>query len=633
MGSIDHPEIQARDVRLRLREGAAELTLAALTVAGRRYSEVRLRCEPAHWAAGRLDCPAGRLQSREQPQAVPVRFAFSPASGEFSLSMEPAAGESWHVQGTAWGADKRLELELRSAQLERIRPWIAALDPIAFAGRVDGRLSLTARGAVRQLTGALQFEGVSIASADGRRAAERLAGSLGVDALGEAGAWRGEARLDWRSGEAYWAPWYLADRPLRVTLKGSASAAGVDVSDARASLEGVGELNLRANWSRRAGALRALTLETGALDLAAAGALFVAPLVAEAGLPRVDLAGRAAFTADWRDGSLCDVSATLDGVGVEEGGQRFGIEGLTGRLAWSAQAATEARLRVAGGHFRRLPLGEFEIPLLMQGMDFQVPRLEVPLLDGALAIEGLRLSRRADAWDWQAGGALYPISMSRLTEALGLPRMAGRLSAALPRLSYAASTLSLEGALVVQVFDGYVSATGLKLIEPLGRAPRLTGDLEIRHVDLGQLTETFSFGSITGYVDGEVKDLELTHWRPRRFDARIASSPGDYRKRISQRAVENISALGGASAAAAIQRSFLRFFEEFGYARLGLSCRLRDNVCRMDGIEPAGDGYVIVKGGGLPAINVIGYNRSVDWNELLSRLERVTDANTRPVIE
>jgi hypothetical protein len=97
--------------------------------------------------------------------------------------------------------------------------------------------------------------------------------------------------------------------------------------------------------------------------------------------------------------------------------------------------------------------------------------------------------------------------------------------------------------------------------------------------------------------------------------------------------VENISALGGASATAAIQRSVLRFFETFGYSKLGFSCRLRDDVCRMGGIEDTPQGFVLVKGGGVPAINVLGYNRDVGWNELLTRLRRVIDSNVTPTIK
>jgi hypothetical protein len=211
--------------------------------------------------------------------------------------------------------------------------------------------------------------------------------------------------------------------------------------------------------------------------------------------------------------------------------------------------------------------------------------------------------------------------------------MAGSLSASIPAVSYADETLAMDGALVIQVFDGFVSATDLRLVEPLGRVPRLQATLEARHLHLGQLTQTFSFGSISGYVDAYIKDLELANWRPQRFDGLVITSPGSFPKRISQRAVQNISALGGAGPVAALQRSFLGVFKEFRYATLGLSCSLRGGVCEMGGVEPAGDGYVIVKGGGIPSITVIGYNRRVDWDELLARVQRVTSANSAPVVQ
>lgn len=52
----------------------------------------------------------------------------------------------------------------------------------------------------------------------------------------------------------------------------------------------------------------------------------------------------------------------------------------------------------------------------------------------------------------------------------------------------------------------------------------------------------------------------------------------------------------------------------------------------MDGIEGAPQGYVIVKGGGIPAITVIGYNRRVAWEELLGRIQRITKDNVKPII-
>ena len=52
----------------------------------------------------------------------------------------------------------------------------------------------------------------------------------------------------------------------------------------------------------------------------------------------------------------------------------------------------------------------------------------------------------------------------------------------------------------------------------------------------------------------------------------------------------------------------------------------------MDGVEKSAQGYVIVKGSGIPAITVLGYNRSVSWNELLERVQRITAGN-KPVIK
>ena len=134
-------------------------------------------------------------------------------------------------------------------------------------------------------------------------------------------------------------------------------------------------------------------------------------------------------------------------------------------------------------------------------------------------------------------------------------------------------------------------------------------------------------------MDVTVHGLELSNWRPVALDARVVSSPGDYPRKISQRAVQNISALGGAGAAAAIQRSFVGMFKQFGYSRLGLSCRLERGICHMNGIEDAPNGYVIVKGGGIPALTVMGYNRTVSWSELLDRLQRITRDNVKPVIK
>jgi hypothetical protein len=106
------------------------------------------------------------------------------------------------------------------------------------------------------------------------------------------------------------------------------------------------------------------------------------------------------------------------------------------------------------------------------------------------------------------------------------------------------------------------------------------------------------------------------------------------KRAISRGALIDISSLGGAAGAAAVRAiPAAGFFNTFSYDRIGLGCVLKDNVCHLDGIAPEGDGYVLVQGSGIPAVRVMGYNRSIDWNLLVSRIKAVIAGNTKAVIE
>ncbi len=50
----------------------------------------------------------------------------------------------------------------------------------------------------------------------------------------------------------------------------------------------------------------------------------------------------------------------------------------------------------------------------------------------------------------------------------------------------------------------------------------------------------------------------------------------------------------------------LKFFDDYRYDRIGIACRLENDVCTMSGIEPAGMGFYLVKGRGVPRIDIIG---------------------------
>ena len=91
--------------------------------------------------------------------------------------------------------------------------------------------------------------------------------------------------------------------------------------------------------------------------------------------------------------------------------------------------------------------------------------------------------------------------------------------------------------------------------------------------------------------------------------------------------------MGGEGTAAALQRTFLRFFKEFNYDKIGLSCKLRQDVCEMGGVESTATGYIIVKGKGIPTLNVNGFTQRISLSDLLSRIKRITDSNTKTIVK
>jgi hypothetical protein len=287
--------------------------------------------------------------------------------------------------------------------------------------------------------------------------------------------------------------------------------------------------------------------------------------------------------------------------------------------------------------FYRIQLGaaEFALETGAHGVILQSP-LAVPLFDGELQVDEFELSSINGELSWLLDGLLTPVSMQSVSAALGWPPLSGKLSGMIPHASYKEHELTLGGILLVQAFDGDITVHNLKVLDPLGSVPRLWADIRLKHLDLKTLTRTFSFGRIDGRLEGHVDDLYMEVWQPVAFDAAFRTPPGDRsRRRISQRAVDNISNLGGGGVAGAVSRSFLSFLEDFPYKALGISCRLENGVCRMGGVGPAsaGSGYYLVQGRWLPPrLDVIGFADDVDWHSLLDRLKRVT-AGEKAVIK
>lgn len=631
LGSVSHAAFEVEGLVIELADDAASgsVWVRRLEAGGHRFENLRFTCAETRIALPRLACRDGELVAAGLDEHLNIDFEYAPFERSGRLRLASSTGDQLTLD---LSADGSFTGRLADFDLGRIVRWMPQ-SGAALSGHFDGRVAgrLLADGPVR-----MRFDGrvssAAFSSADGLHAAEGVGADLAATLERVGRDWAFSVEADWTDGEAYVHPIYTT-AGMRASLRGTVSDAFVEFSRASLVVDGVDGIEARARFTRPDLSIDHLAATIAGADLAAIGPRFIAPLIAPGRPDSLLFDGRLSAGVMIEQGRVYGLDVALDGVTYEDVDASLAFGPLSGVVPWREDEATEAELVFEGGRWEKLELGAFEVAARLHGPAVDIDILVIPVLDGRVVLSDLALRRIPAGWSGSGAAIIEPISMPLLTTAVGLPEMAGVLSASLPGLKVSPGEITLDGALVVSVFDGYLRVTDLRAYEVFGVSSRLYSNVEARNLDLEQLTRTFEFGSITGFIDADVHALEMAHWRPIGFDARVHSSAGRYRKRISQRAVQNIGALAGPGAGAALQRGILGFFDSFGYRDIGLSCRLKGGVCIMGGIgdETAGS-FDIVRGGGIPALNVIGYNRRVDWNELVDRLQRVIESNSAPVI-
>ena len=457
--------------------------------------------------------------------------------------------------------------------------------------------------------------------------------SLNIAAKKSGEVWTWQTKLDWQSGEVFWQPFYFANGGHTFEASGKLQDDLLSFESARLQLKNVGDLDFNGQLRLSDYKLVNLNANLPNLDLATAYPLLFKPLLEKTAFNNAEVDGKVSLKVEIKNTDFKSFDMHLSDVDIADNNQKFAFYKVNATIPWSYDEPRNVSLGYESGELLNLPLGKTNIKAEVNRFSVTTPNIRLPILDGALNLSDISAARLGNQWYWHLRAKLEPISMADFSSSLKLPRMEGQASAEIPLVTYAGGNLTTDGNIALNIFHGTATVTQLHMQDPLGNAPKLNADIALRNLDLGDLTRTFSFGTIEGKLDGDIKGLEMQNWKAVKFDAMLQNSPGKYPKKISQRAVENISALGGAGAAAAVQRSVLRFFEQFNYSKLGLSCKLRNDICQMGGVESTPQGYIIVKGSGIPAITVMGYNQTVGWGDLISRIKRVTDSNTKPIIK
>jgi hypothetical protein len=380
-----------------------------------------------------------------------------------------------------------------------------------------------------------------------------------------------------------------------------------------------------------------LDLALGFNDLSAARERYLSGFLAPAGFSDLLLTGRLDARLQMRAGDLSGMEASFGKVNAVDTKARFTFAGIDGDLRWTkSDAALMSTLDWQNGAIFGIGLGPAKYAFTSADGEIRLQKaVAIEALDGRLVLDHLRWQaplKEAGA-KFQFGMSMDSLDLGSLSQRLGWPPFTGTVAGKIPSARFQDDILVLDGGLQMKLFGGSINMSELSMERPFGVAPTLSADVSIQDIDMEPMTKVFGFGSITGRLDGRIDELRLVDWSPVAFDARLETDRNwKGKRRISQRAVNDISSVGGSGLVGGLQTQALKFFDDFGYEQIGIGCKLKDNVCTMDGISSAGDGYIIVAGGGLPRIQVVGFRRKVDWPTLVSRLKAATEGQA-PVIQ
>jgi len=625
------------DERTRLTLNAREVSLPE--PAGK-LSDLAVVCDQPVIAEPRFGCEAGRLTARGGPTgALDMQMR---AELRSDTGVTTFAGKGMKIAGTTAEFDARLDergwqvrgstAAAKFSELRRFAaPWFALPADITGDGqvRLEGTLADAGAGLVADV--GASFEGIGLGNEASTIVTDNLAGAVRLRMEPQGAASRLALEVRGRGGELLFTPIYfnLGANPLELVMNGKLAGDLLTIDslhlkqDKLLDMTGKGRLNLAGDTPALSGDFKLARVEFPAAFAAYAANFLATSMIGDA-KTRGSLSGELSI----EDNAVTALHVKPENLDFSANKGSLHLEGMGGEIFWSPAGGRDAQISTlewtSGGAYG-LSGGGSSIEFIAYDANFALTRpARLPIFDGALAID-IFVMGNLGAPDMEVSfkGDVQPISMPLLAKAFGWPEFAGTIAASIPGVRLKDNVLTFDGNLESQVFGGRIVGSNIRLKDPLGNFPEFFADVRARDLDLGLVTNTFEVGSITGKLEADVLGLELFAWTPRAFDARLATPKDDKsRHRISAKAVSSLSNVGGGggSVVQALQSGVLKFFDDYSYDRLGIRCRLRDDICEMSGVEPAPLGYYIVKGSGLPRIDIVGSQGRVRWSQLVSTI-------------
>lgn len=614
----------------------------------KKLTSLSIQCKQFNWHENYLDCSAGRghfkskqfkalafdfsLQVNNDKSKINIKH-LSLWSGEISVGVQQIA-EKWQIDIKAEDIDLVKLNAIFGADLFELTQGVVDFE-VKLKGKQD---------TVQALLVAAQIKKLSVHDQEGSIASDNVMLKTQFSALKQQTGWQWRNTSSLLQGAVYVEPVYLEvdkKNTISVSANGFWQLEQQKVQVEQFKLAHADALSLHANARfnyQTEPSIEWADVSIHIPQLKSVVPIYLLPFLESSAFSAIELMGAVDAQFSIEQNSVSEANFVIKDLTLDDADKQFYINQANAEINWAKQ---QGNVQSSFINWQQLRIQAF--PFQSGQLDFisfdkqlkLLKQADLAVLGGILSINNFSFSMpesNADATVY-FDGSINQLSLEQLSKALGWTALSGTISGYIPSVRYQDKTLSLDGELKIQVFDGEVTIKNLASSGMFSDFSQFYTDIIFDHLDLDAITHKFDTGYIEGRLSGMVQNLYLENWQPVSFYAWIGTpEDDDSTHRISQKAVENIASIGGGGISDALSRGFLGLFSTFGYHKLGFGCYLHQGVCQLMGGEAVDNGFYLIEGSGLPRIDVIGYNTRLDWSVLLDSLSRI-GASDEVIIE
>lgn len=617
---------------------SASLTLPVpfddITLAG-------LHCKQFNWRENYLNCTQGRghFKTKKQP-FIDFDFALKVEYEKAILSLQSVSlfGGKIDVYIQETKGQWQLKIKAKNLDLEQLQVFFVLPSLEALQGYMNADIELNGKHEnIQDLQASGTITELSAQAIQGKLVSENLTLEYYFQGYKKGSEWLWDTSNELLLGGLYAEPVYLdlQSRPLTLLANGLWLSEqnvihidSVELEQLNTSLvKGKALLDYQTDLI-----IKSADFSVSMPELQVAAPIYLKPFLETSIFEGISLAGSVDSRLIIALNKVTAITIDFKHLMLDDTQQQFYLKDAFATFNWTQNAETSlsSYLNWQQLRIKAIPFESGQIDFMVYDKQLELlNKADLPVLGGILSINQFSFAAvENDDANIHFEGSINQLSLKQLSEVLNWTPLSGNISGYIPSVNYQNKKLELDGELKIQVFNGEITIKKLASSGMFTDFAQFYTDIEIDNLDLHALTRKFQIGNIEGQLSGFARNVYLENWQPVSFYAWLGTpDDDDSRHKISQKAVKNIASVGGGGAVDAISRSFLSIFDNFGYNKLGFGCYLHQGVCQIMAFEPVNDGFYLIKGGGLPQINVIGYNPRIDWDVLVRRLNRIATSD------